>query len=400
MAKLLLISNGHGEDVSGSLLGVELKSKGHSVASFPLVGKGLSYEKVGIKVHGFKKEFSTGGLGYTSLIGRLTDLFEGQLSYLFSSAVRLLFISRKYDFLIVIGDILPLLVAWLTSKKYFVYLVAYSSHYEGKLIMPWPSLTCLKSKRALNIFTRDQLTSRDLSNQLKRSVLFLGNPFMDSALSPKKKLNKKSFRLGILPGSRSPELGRNIKMIIRVLENMPENILLDINISFDMALVDSLSKEELLDLVYKDGWNVRNSRFNINSFILVKGSCEIVVHRNSFSELLQSSDLFLCMAGTAAEQAIGIAKPVIQLPGNGPQFTDTFAEAQRRLLGPTIFCVKEKFIHKSTLYIETVNLILGIRERYIKDYNFRNLCKKEASLRLGLQGGTKRIVQSINDLIL
>jgi hypothetical protein len=44
------------------------------------------------------------------------------------------------------------------------------------------------------------------------------------------------------------------------------------------------------------------------------------------------------MAGTAAEQAVGLAKPVLQLPGQGPQFTASFAEAQRRLLGPTVFC--------------------------------------------------------------
>jgi len=44
------------------------------------------------------------------------------------------------------------------------------------------------------------------------------------------------------------------------------------------------------------------------------------------------------MAGTAAEQAVGMAKPVLQLPGQGPQFTAGFAEAQRRLLGPTVFC--------------------------------------------------------------
>ena len=43
------------------------------------------------------------------------------------------------------------------------------------------------------------------------------------------------------------------------------------------------------------------------------------------------------MAGTATEQAIGLAKPVIQIEGKGPQFTKSFAEAQRRLLGRYVF---------------------------------------------------------------
>ena len=43
------------------------------------------------------------------------------------------------------------------------------------------------------------------------------------------------------------------------------------------------------------------------------------------------------MAGTAAEQAIGLGKPVIQIEGKGPQFTKSFAEAQRLLLGKNVF---------------------------------------------------------------
>ena len=37
------------------------------------------------------------------------------------------------------------------------------------------------------------------------------------------------------------------------------------------------------------------------------------------------------MAGTAAEQTVGLSKPVLQLVGQGPQFTKSFAEAQRRI---------------------------------------------------------------------
>ncbi len=399
MANLLLISNGHGEDISGSLLGVELKKQGHIVFAFPMVGQGISYKKVGIETLGYRKEFSTGGLGYTSFLGRLTEILEGQLTYLFFSIIRLLIISRKFDLLIVVGDVLPLLASWMSRKKSVVYLVAYSSHYEGKLNLPWPTSNCLKSKRVLNIYTRDKLTSEDLSNQLKRPVLFLGNPFMDSVLSNKKELNKKSFRLGILPGSRRPELERNILMILRVLELMPNYILLDKNISFDMALVDSLNQNDLLKVVDKYGWRIINFSIKTNSFILVKGSCKIIVHRNSFAEVLRSSDLIFCMAGTAAEQSIGLAKPVIQLPGKGPQFTSNFAEAQRRLLGPTVFCAQENVIDKVDIYLDTANLILEIRERLNKDPVFYKQCITQAKLRLGYEGGTKRIVESISYLL-
>ena len=82
MSKLLILSNGHGEDLSGSLLAIELRKQGHKVHAFPLVGKGKTYQNLGIKVLGLRKEFSTGGIGYTSLIGRVTELIEGQIFYL------------------------------------------------------------------------------------------------------------------------------------------------------------------------------------------------------------------------------------------------------------------------------------------------------------------------------
>ncbi len=399
MSRLLLISNGHGEDLSGSLLGVELKRQGHNVDAFPLVGKGKEYKKAGIKVPDFLREFSTGGLGYTSFRGRLTELIEGQVIYLFKTLIRLLFITRKYELLIVIGDVIPVFAAWISCKKTIVYLVAYSSYYEGKLRLPWPASYCLKSKRFIEVFSRDQLTADDLTYQLNRSVSFLGNPFMDNVFFTKKEFEKKFFRLGLLPGSRRPELDKNVLMILRVLLYFPNQILLNEHVSFDMALIDSLGFEELLKLISNEGWVLLHGSRNSQSIVFKNGSCTLNIHRDLFVEVLQSSDALLCMAGTAAEQAIGLSKPVIQLPGNGPQFTSSFAEAQRRLLGPTVFCAKNNLNSSSNIYLETSDLILEVLDRIKNDSSFSNLCLKEASLRIGLKGGTQRIVQSINSFL-
>ncbi|KGG16818.1 MULTISPECIES: lipid-A-disaccharide synthase-related protein [unclassified Prochlorococcus] len=400
MTKLLLISNGHGEDLSGSILGNELKKQGHEVAAFPLVGKGNAYTKSDIKTHGMRKEFSTGGLGYTSLIGRLTELVQGQLFYLIWTFLRLLQIARSYDFLIVVGDVVPILAAWLSHRKMVVYLVAYSSHYEGKLRLPWPAASCLKSKRCLEIFTRDDLTAKDLTLQLKRSVLFLGNPFMDIVLKPKKPLPQRLFRLGLLPGSRRPELDQNLLIILRVLQSLPQSILTNSEFSFDMALVNALNDRALWKLISKDGWQIiANSEANSFSHILNHGFCSVKVHRNSFAQVLQSSDVLLCMAGTAVEQAVGLGKPVIQIPGKGPQFTSAFAEAQRRLLGKTVFCAEGNVVKGSNIFLSTADLIVDIFNRVHRDIELKENCRKEASMRLGTDGGTQRIAESIKNLI-
>ena len=45
MPKILLLSNGHGEDLSGSLLAKQLVINGNLVDALPIVGKGKNYEK-------------------------------------------------------------------------------------------------------------------------------------------------------------------------------------------------------------------------------------------------------------------------------------------------------------------------------------------------------------------
>ena len=75
------MSNGHGEDLSGSLLAKQLINSGFSVDALPIVGKGIHYKKEKIKIIGKTKEFSTGGIGYNSFKGRLTEIFEGEIIY-------------------------------------------------------------------------------------------------------------------------------------------------------------------------------------------------------------------------------------------------------------------------------------------------------------------------------
>ena len=182
--RILLLSNGHGEDLSGALIGQALQQRGLAVEALPLVGHGRAYSQAGILVRGRTREYSTGGLGYTSFLGRLTEVVQGQILYLISRLMLLLRIARRYRLILVVGDVIPVLAAWLSGRPTATYLVAYSSHYEGKLRLPWPCTPCLRQRRTVAIYSRDALTAADLTGQLQRPVHFLGNPFFDGALSP------------------------------------------------------------------------------------------------------------------------------------------------------------------------------------------------------------------------
>ena len=164
-----------------------------------------------------------------------------------------------------------------------------------------------------------------------------------------------------------------------------------------MALVPSMEEASLQKLVSTQGWELNDVFETDSSLQLVRGQYTINVHRHSFSKVLQSSDVLLCMAGTATEQAIGLGKPVLQLPGYGPQFTPGFAEAQRRLLGPTIFCADGQVGEEINLK-NTGHLLCDLIERSQYDFPLQRDCHQQALRRLGPEGGTRRIAETISKL--
>ena len=388
MGQILLLSNGHGEDVSGALIGQALQSMGHSVQALPLAGLGSPYQQAGITLLGRSHEFSTGGIGYTSLRGRLTELVQGQILYLLRRLLRLLRHGHRFDLIVVVGDVIPVIAAWLTRRPVATYLVAYSSHYEGRLRLPWPCGELLATRRFKAVFSRDQLTADDLTDQLQRPVQFIGNPFMDPVLTPDDALPTARRRIGLLPGSRRPELEENLLLLLQLIEQLPR----DADLSLDLALVSSLEDAALQTLAGRVGWHLERG------VLSREGMLPISVQRGAFQAVLQHSDLIIGMAGTAIEQAVGLAKPALQLPGQGPQFTARFAEAQRRLLGPTVFCAPGKAGSRDNIEA-TAALALDLLERSRNDHELQEQCRREASRRLGTSGGGTRMAAAISDLL-
>ena len=397
MSKILILSNGHGEDLSGSLIAKELIKNGHFVDALPIVGKGINYDKENIKVIGKTREFSTGGIGYNSIKGRFLEIFEGEIIYLLRK-LYLSFKARKnYEFYVVVGDIVPVLFAWFAKKNFFTYLVAYSSHYEGRLKLPWPCKYFLNSHNSKKIYTRDLLTENDLTVQLKTKVSFLGNPFMDKFSSIDFKLDETFLSIGIFPGSRLPEIIDNLISILEVLEAMSALNYFK-KVEFNFAIVNALDKFKIIKLLRKRDWKYSEKIFENNSMQFHFKFINISIKWNNFEEILVRSNLVISMAGTATEQAIGLAKPVIQIEGKGPQFTKSFAEAQRRLLGKYVFCATN-YKNKKDQINKTIELILKVIYLIKIDNKFLSSCLENAKLRLGHSNACTKIVNDINDVM-
>jgi len=397
LSRILLLSNGHGEDLSGSLIAKQLVNSGFSVEALPIVGKGIHYKKEKIKIIGKTREFSTGGIGYNSFKGRLTEIFGGEIFYLLKRLYLTYKIRKKYDYFFVVGDIVPVFFAWICKKDFFTYLVAYSSHYEGKLKLPWPSKFFLLSQKAKKIYTRDLLTANDLTLQLKKKVSFLGNPFMDKFFLRDKELKKSDFSIGLFPGSRFPEILDNFILILEVLEAISDFKYFQ-KIEFNFAIVNALSSSKIREIFKNRKWLYLEKINEKNLLKFEYKSLKVNLYRNNFDEILLKSRCCISMAGTAAEQAIGLGKPVIQIEGKGPQFTKTFAEAQRRLLGKYVFCASN-FKDKNDQINQTIKLIIKIIYLIQLNKKFMISCNENAKKRLGENKACLKMVDDMNIVI-
>jgi uncharacterized protein (TIGR03492 family) len=397
VSRVLLISNGHGEDLSGAHLARALQVEGLAVAALPLVGHGGAYRDAGLPVVGPTRDFSTGGLGYTSLRGRLTELRQGQLPYLLGRLLAVWRHRHHCDWVVVVGDVLPVLAAWLTAKPMAVYLVAYSSHYEGRLRLPWPCGWLLRRPQVRLLWSRDALTADDLTGQLHRPVDFLGNPFLEVGGDGDLPAHTEGVPvLGLLPGSRLPEALSNLLLMLQVLSQIPEHWPGPLRLV--AALVPSLSQEAIAHAAAPYGWSLEPPPAASGGGGLLRwGSLRLELVPQRFWWVLRSSDLLLAMAGTATEQAVGLGKPVLQLVGPGPQFTEGFADAQRRLLGPGVSCAAGDMGASSTLR-QTARMAAEQLRRLAdprQGPRWRKQLETVALERLGRPGGTSRMVDAI-----
>ena len=396
---VLLLSNGHGEDLSGAKIAEALMARGIAVEALPLVGHGRPYRQVGVPVLGHTQECSTGGLGYTSLAGRLREIGEGQWTYLLGRLLWLARHRRRFQRVVGVGDLLAVLGAWLGGPGAAVYLVAYSSHYEGRLRLPWPCGALLRSRRIGQIWSRDALTAQDLSVQLGKPVVFAGNPFIDGVMDvgqPSAQPNSPGQSLALLPGSRIPEALHNLGLMLQVVSRLPIVLQEGQPLGIQAALVASLTVETIEAMAAPLGWQLDPSQS-----LLRQGPWQVELHWGHFAAILHRADLVLASAGTASEQAVGLGKPVLQICGRGPQFTVGFAEAQRRLLGPGVSCATGK--PGSVAVLEaTANLAaqhLGAMADPEAGTQWRRQLAAIGAERIGAGGGSETIATAIMDRI-
>lgn len=351
--KLLCLSNGHGEDIIAVRILQHLQTRVNSLGVLPLVGEGKAYEKLpDIPIIGKVQKMPSGGFIYMDGSQLWRDVKGGLLQLLYSQVQTVRQWGKEGGFILAVGDIVPLFLAWLSGAEYAFVGTAKSEYYlrdengrlsrqswwqkwegwSGSVYLPWERWL-MTHRRCRGVFPRDGLTTKILQRWSIPAV-DLGNPMMDNlepggiiAPSPPGVLN-----LTLLPGSRSPEAYENWRLIVAAVSQLKISPLRCLT-----AIAPGLDLDPFCEVLQATGWDKVDGHTSKEQQLFQRGNdITMLLTREGFNDCLYLGDVAIAMAGTATEQFVGLGKPAIAIPGKGPQFTPAFAEAQSRLLGPSL----------------------------------------------------------------
>jgi uncharacterized protein (TIGR03492 family) len=426
--RLLCLSNGHGEDAIALriLQALQRQANAPELAALPIVGEGHTYRHHDIPLIGPVKTMPSGG--FIHMDGRqfVRDLHGGliQLTLRQLRTVRQWAAATPYPFILAVGDLVPLLFAWWSGAPYAFIGTAKSEYYVrdefgvlprnswfddrierwmGSVYYPWER--CLmRHPRCKAVFPRDHLTTASLK-QWAIPAFDLGNPMMDGLDWTAESTSQQdtdyssgyslpsALTIALLPGSRPPEAYHNWQRLLRtvpeLLKTFPNQPL-----RFLAAIAPGLDQAPLIQPLIAQGWqqakdepNEKDPTSSSNSqrsfpLIFTWGQATLTL-TTAFNHCIHEADVAIAMAGTATEQFVGLGKPAIILPGAGPQFTATFAEAQTRLLGCSVILVQQP------------EQVAGVLKALLNDPDRLHQIGENGRHRMGEPGAAERIADCL-----
>ena len=408
--KLLILSNGHGEDAIAARIAEQLQLTPNppELAILPLVGEGHAYRGLNIPLIGRVKKMPSGGFVYMDSRELWRDLQGGLLQLTLAQFQSIRQWGQEGGKILAVGDILPLIFAWMSGAEYAFVGTAKSEYYLrdendwlastsflerslGSDYFPWERWL-MSRPNCKAVFPRDSLTSQNLQ-QFSIPAFDLGNPMMDGLEATTKSFldNPKPLTILLLPGSRSPETERNWQLILQAINEILQQFT-NQDICFLAAIAPSLDLEPLKSALFTHQWqeiNINLADIPINDSQVIgfeKSNARLFLSQQAYGDCLHLSDMAIAMAGTATEQFVGLGKPVFSLAGEGPQFTPKFAQRQTYLLGQSVILVTNlgEIGHE-------LNSVLNSPEK-------RQAIAKNGKKRLGEPGAAARIARCLRNI--
>ncbi|BAY08864.1 lipid-A-disaccharide synthase-related protein [Calothrix sp. NIES-2098] len=429
--QLLVLSNGHGEDIIAVriLQALLQQSNPPDIYVLPLVGEGHAYQKLDLPTIGSVRSMPSGGFIYMDGRQLVKDVRGGLLQLTLSQikAVRR-WVSHQKKLgnkraILAVGDIVPLLFATFSGANYAFVGTAKSEYYvrdevgllprknkgakwenfSGSIYHPWERWL-MSRRRCRAVFPRDSLTT-EILKKLQVPAFDLGNPMMDG-LEPSFPTERfftadvqqqeitRPLIVTLLPGSRAPEAYHNWEMIMvavsALLASFRERDSVfhtSGTVVFLGAIAPGLDCNIFSQTLTTQGWRPHSESPvplpDANVLTFKQKNAYLVLTQNAYNDCLHLADFAIAMAGTATEQFVGLGKPAIAIPGVGPQFNPGFAEAQSRLLGPSLILVDQP------------GQVAKVVQSLFKNPDRLQLIADNGLLRMGKPGAAQRIAECL-----
>ena len=315
MRNLLLVSNGHAEDLTAASIGEEIKkiSPSISLKAFPLVGLGKAYDTKGIENLGLRKVFPSGGFAKEGPRYLVKDVKAG----LFGSLMRQIKIlkseGKRADLIVAVGDIFLAALCGFFTRKPLIYIDGPNSVRIRKY---YPIERWVLKKFCRKVIVQDKETAEYLKSENIPGE-YLGTWVMDYVPLTGEDFGIESQHtiIGILPGTRE-EAYDNLQLILSVVEAMAKQQKEIVGL-----VAFALDREKLKSaLSWKyDEYNALEK--GITAKVTSPSGTTFYLAEGRFGDVCKASKLIIGLAGIANEQAVGFGTPVVAFPGKGPQTT-------------------------------------------------------------------------------
>jgi uncharacterized protein (TIGR03492 family) len=336
----LLISNGYGEDIVASHIAVKLRERlpGARIAGFPTVGQGKFYTRMGVDCADTGAELPSEGF-VRSIGDFVRDVRSGFFTKTIRLGKRLRRTSEDFQYLIPVGDTYVLLFTSLFTShgpemKIFVNVQTsewYGSHKPFKQHFSFIERLWTRNMSE-RVYVRDRRTLEFLHARGMSQARCCGNTMMDCfTVRESPVFPTRGALVGILPGSKQ-EAYENLKVALEIARQVSD---LGGPYNYAVALSPQLSVERAARECNLE--SPAGTAGALYGRFAMKGSpAEIFISQGAFGDILNESTAVIGTSGTGNEQAAGMGKPVFGFWGRGPQITEKFMRAQKRLLGPSL----------------------------------------------------------------
>ena len=309
--KIIIASNGYGEDAIGAMLAKKLREKlpESKISAFVLVGRGDAYIKSGFEVESAQSVTPSGGVLKYSIKDLWRDVRAGLLKQVRAQLMDWQKISHRIRTPICAGDVYLLLNTLLGSGARPLFLATAKTVY---LSGHWRLERAIINKFTLRTWARDSKSAEQLGNK----AIYSGSPIMD-LLSGNEILqdsDKKNIIL-LLPGSRSRAC-KDVKLLLDSVEILQASTS---DYKFKMVLAPTLPLDEFFGSCESYGWNVNKDSLTRNNII-------ISLKYDSVAKNTNGVKILLGLGGTANQLCAGLGIPVISIDEKGKR-------VQKKLLG-------------------------------------------------------------------